>query len=601
MGTIMLKVIDLKCDNFTDPVGVSFNPGFSWRMMSDGKKMYQQCRSIQIAVDDGFTDLLFDKTVDDASCINVKCDVELMPLTRYFWRVKICDNFGNKSSWSEPGSFVTALAPGGLTAPFISGESKNDSESSAGTIVRGEFTVKSGVKLAILNSSALGVYIPWLNNERVGDLALAPGWTEYASRLLYQSYDVTGLLKEGVNAAGAMVGPGWYKGNLGFKTSRCNYGDQTAFAMQLVIKYEDGTTEIVNTGDDWRSSTCPALYSEIYHGETYDARMEQPGWAVAGYDVSAWKPVEKIIVCPTILMPQDGPPVRKREVLKPKDIFKAPNGEQIIDFGQNLTGWVRLHVKGNPGDIVEFCHAEILDKEGNFYSKNLRSAKEKACYILKGEKEEVYEPLFTFYGFRYIRIDKFPGEVSADNFEAIVVHSDMLETGSFNCSHNGLNQLEQNIRWGMKGNFLDIPTDCPQRDERMGWTGDAQVFIRAAFYLHDAGNFFRKWFRDMAIAQAPSGSIPYVVPDILLVNNLKVPVEERREQGSGATGWGDAATVCPWITYIYSGDVSVLEENYPMMKAWVEYIRSRSRMGLYGWMTGISETGLRLTQKKAAT
>ena len=579
----MLKVTDLRCDNYTNPVGVSFSPRFSWQIESDGKCVYQRYRHIQVAADNEFTDLLWNNANDCSGSIYVKCEIELEPQSRYYWRVKIGDNYGNESVWSETASFITALEPGGFTAPFVSGETADDENSSAGTMVRGEFTVKSGVKLAILNTTALGVYIPLLNGRRTGDFKLAPGWTEYASRLLYQSYDVTEQLHEGINAAGAMVGPGWYKGNLGFITSRCNYGSQTAFAMLLTVFYEDGTTETIKTGENWKAHAGPALYSEIYHGETYDARMEQQGWAACGYDVSGWKPVETVDVCPSIIKPQDGPPVRTREILKPERVFTAPNGECIVDFGQNMTGWVRLHVEGNPGDVVEFSHAEILDNDGNFYNANLRSAKEKACYILKGGDKEVYEPLHTFYGFRYIRIEKFPGEATAGNFEAVAVHSDMLETGSFICSYEGLNQLESNIRWGMKGNFLDIPTDCPQRDERMGWTGDAQVFIRAAFYLHDAGNFFRKWFRDMVVAQASNGSIPYVVPDILLVNNLKIPVEERKEQGSGATGWGDAATVCPWITYIYSGDVSILEESYPMMKAWVEYIRSRSRMGLL-WM-----------------
>ncbi|MDR2569131.1 MAG: glycoside hydrolase family 78 protein [Oscillospiraceae bacterium] len=585
----MLTLNNLKCDNSINPVGIPLNPRFSWQIESNYNAVYQRCRQIQLATDEDFKNILWDDTKENAESIHVNCEAKLAQQQRYFWRVKIWDNYDNESNWSETATFVTALGYGGFKAPFVSGEGKNAGDSSQGTMLRGEFSIKPGIKTAILSATALGVYQLWLNEKRVSEDVLAPGWTEYESRLLYQSYDVTALLKEGENAAGAMIGPGWYKGDLGFKASRCNYGEQTAFAMQLMIQYKDGTTETISTGDNWRAHASPVIYSEIYHGETYDAGKEKPGWTAAGYDTSSWQSVEIVSVCPSIITPQDGPPIRRREVFKPKNIFTAPNGEIVVDFGQNMTGWVRLRVKGNAGDIVEYSHAEILDKDGNFYNANLRSAKSKASYTLKGESLnecdtiETYEPLHTFYGFRYIRIDKFPGEASADNFEAVAVYSDMKETGSFTCSHAGLNQLEHNVRWGMKGNFLDIPTDCPQRDERLGWTGDAQVFIRAAFYLHDGLNFFRKWLRDMAIAQEPSGAIPYVIPDILRANEKGSSSEKHPQMRSGATGWGDAATICPWTAYIYSGDESILSECYPMMTAWIEFIRSRSRMGLL-WM-----------------
>jgi len=576
----MVQAINLTCENTTNPIGTPQHPRFSWQLKSDKNSVLQESRQLQVSADENFSDIIWDS--DRVCCSNsifVPCAKLLSPQRRHYWRVKVWDNHKNESHWSEAANFVTALGEDCFTATFISGENADSGASSAGTMLRGEFTVKSRAKAAFLNSTALGVYRLHLNGSRIGDIAMAPGWTEYNSRLLYQSYDVTSLLCEGVNVVGAMVGPGWYKGDIGFQGKRNNYGQQTAFAMQLTILYEDGSTETISTDENWRASDGPVTYSEIYHGETYDARKEPINWTRSEFDVSGWRDVSTLAANPAIVVPQDGPPVRAREVWKAEKIFTAPNGEVVVDFGQNLTGWVRLRVKGNAGDVVKYSHSEVLDKDGNFYTKNLRSAKQKISYTLKGGTDEVYEPFFTFQGFRYIRIDEFPGNYSAANFEAVAAYSDMPETGSFKCSHPGLNQLEHNVRWGMKSNFLDIPTDCPQRDERLGWTGDAQVFIRAASYLHDISGFFRKWLRDMAESQLPDGAISHVIPDILSHWSFE------NKPFTPATGWADAAVICPWITYVYTGDIELLRESYPMMTAWVEYIRSQSRMGLV-WSDG---------------
>lgn len=576
----MLTATALSCEHKKNPLGVSLRPRFSWQLKSDGRGILQERRRLQVAEEESFAHCCWDSgEIPCGQSVLVPYEgPPLQPGTPYFWRVMLWDNKGGQSGWSETAVFVTALAPGSWRAAFVSGETPDSGDSSAGTMVRGEFALKPGVLHAVLHATALGVYRLHCNGRRVGDWAMTPGWTEYASRLLYQSYDVTALLREGANAVGAMVGPGWYKGDLAGWLGRRNiYGKQTAFSMELTVTYGDGTAETIRTGEDWRASDGPVLYSEIYHGETYDARLEQPGWDSPGFEAENWRPVGLVPVDSGILVPQDGLPVRPREVLPPLALFTAPNGEQIVDFRQNATGWVRLRVSGAAGDTVQYSHAEVLDSDGNFYTGNLRSAKEQICYTLKGGGEEVYEPHFTFQGFRYLRIDAFPGEATADNFQLVAAFSDMPETGSFHCSNEKLNGLERNIRWGMRSNFFDIPTDCPQRDERLGWTGDAQVFVRAASYLYDTSAFFTKWLRDVAAAQYPDGGVPHVVPDILTGH---LPEDNVAATNTATTGWGDAGVICPWTIHRYSGDKQLLSEQYPMMKAWVEFIRSRAQWGL---------------------
>lgn len=578
----MLTVSTLTCDHLVNPAGIPPAPRFSWRLESEGRGVMQTRSRVQVAADREFSRLVWDSgDIDNQDSVLVPYAGDpLSPATRYWWRLRIKDNKGRESDWSEAAAFVTALEK--WTAPFVSAEGQDAGDSSAGTLVRGEFSLKSGIESAYLAATAMGVYHAHMNGSRVCDWAMAPGWTEYKRRLLYQFHDVTGLVREGANVVGAMLGPGWYKGDLaGWIRRRNIYGTRTAFAAELIVRYKNGSVEIHKTDESWRASDSAVLYSEIYHGETYDARKELAGWDAPGFDVTSWRPAGMVPSDLDRITPQDGLPSRPREVLEPKAIFEAPNGEKLVDFGQIVTGWVRLTITGNAGDVVRYSHAEVLDKDGNFYTGNLRTAKQRIEYTLKGGGVEEYEPYFTFQGFRYLRIDEFPGACAAENFRAVVVHSDMQETGSFTCSNPKLDQLMSNIRWGMKGNFLDIPSDCPQRDERLGWTGDAQVFVRAASYLHDTAAFFRKWLRDVAAAQFPDGGIPHVVPDIL---TGYMPEGDVAGTNTSTTGWGDAGVICPWTIYKYFDDKALLAEQYPMMKGWIEFMRSRSPGGLL-WNT----------------
>jgi len=325
--------------------------------------------------------------------------------------------------------------------------------------------------------------------------------------------------------------------------------------------------QIVGTDTTWKASTGPIRFSDIYMGETYDARLEKAGWNQTGYDDGDWSGVYLVEHPKDILIAPAGPPVRKIEEIEPVALLHTPRGETVFDLGQNMVGWVRLKVRGAPGTTVTLRHIEVLDKEGNVYTDNLRAATQQIQYTLKGGGEEVFEPHFTFQGFRYVAVEGYPGEPTLESLTGVVIHSDMTPTGRFESSRPLINQLQHNIVWGQKGNFLDVPTDCPQRDERMGWTGDAQVFARTAAFNMDVAGFFTKWLGDLAADQKANGSIPWVIPDVL---------SRGSEAGGGATGWADAGVVIPWTIYLTYGDTRLLETQYASMKAWIGYMRQRA-------------------------
>ncbi|HXR79971.1 MAG TPA: family 78 glycoside hydrolase catalytic domain, partial [Saprospiraceae bacterium] len=369
-----------------------------------------------------------------------------------------------------------------------------------------------------------------LNGQRVGDQFLTPGWTSYNKRLQYQTYDVSKLLKQGANAAGVILGDGWYRGHLAWQNNRNLYGKTLGVLFQLEVEYTDGTKETINSSESWKCATGPVTKSGIYYGEAYDARLEQGQWTQAEFNDESWKSVATLSGGKEHLVASNGPPVRKHEIFKPVKISKNENSETIIDFGQNLVGWIKLTVNGNAGQKILIHHAEVLDKNGNFYTDNLRAANQEIQYILKGSGKEVYEPRFSFFGFRYIRIKGFPGDVQPENIVAIALYSDMKPSGKFSSSNPLINQLQHNIQWGQKGNFVDIPTDCPQRDERLGWTGDAQAFSRTAAFNMDVAPFFSKWLKDLSADQTEDGRVPFVIPNVLGKN------------ASASAGWADAAT-----------------------------------------------------------
>ncbi|SEN02069.1 alpha-L-rhamnosidase [bacterium A37T11] len=429
-----------------------------------------------------------------------------------------------------------------------------------GQYFRKSFETGKNIRSARLLITSHGLYEARINGHRVGDGQLTPGWTSYNKRLQYQVYDVTRLLAKGKNALAVVLGDGWYRGALAWgQDNRNHYGNELALLAQLEITYNNGKKEILVSDGSWKSATGAITSASIYNGESIDHRQEKNGWDTPSFDDKDWKAVTLGDYGYSTLIPTENQPVKKHETLHAVKVIKTPKGEQVIDFGQNLVGWVQVKAQGNAGDQITIRHAEVLDKEGNFYTDNLRAAKATATYTLSGGGPETFEPHFTFYGFRYIKVDGYPGELKPEDFTAVTLYSDMKPSGTFECSNPLLNQLQHNIQWGQRGNFLDVPTDCPQRDERLGWTGDAQAFCRTAAYNYDVQYFFRKWMKDVAADQLPDGKLPHVIPDVL-------------HGEGGSTGWADVTTIVPWTMYEVYADKKILEDQYPSMKAWVGYM-----------------------------
>jgi alpha-L-rhamnosidase len=536
-----------------------------------------------VAEDDTFTGLLYDsgEVVSGESAHIFAEGVKPQAARRYY--VRVCVNDGTQNSgWSETGTFVTSLLEEPWKAPFVSGETDESyKEVSKGTYVRGIFEVKKEIKEAYAYTTALGLYNFYLNGEKVGVDEMTPGWTSYQRHLLYQTYDVTNLLKPGKNAAGAMLAAGWYKGVMGLTKARNNYGDQTGFAMQLVIRYTDGEVETICTDSSWKGCDSPVVFAEIYHGETYDASLEIPGWADAGEPQGSWKDVQIVPFDTSVLRAQSGAKVRVMDELPAKRIFTTPRGEKVIDFGQNMAGRIQVTASGKPGDVIEIRCFETLDKDGNVYLDNLRKAKTTMKYIFAKEGTITWHPSFTYMGFQYGLIITWPGEAKVENFTAQTLHSRMDQTGNITCSNPLLNQLHHNYLWGLKSNFLDVPTDCPQRDERLGWTGDAQIFCRTATYLMNTYTFYKKWLHDLEVDQTPEGGVPHVIPNI----------EEGRTDGNwllsqgphSAAAWADAAVINPWTMYLMFGDRKILEIQYKSMKAWIDFMRNHSEDNIWNY------------------
>ncbi|MDQ3534884.1 MAG: glycoside hydrolase family 78 protein, partial [Bacteroidota bacterium] len=516
------------------------------------------------------------KIISDQS-VHLKYEgAPLLSGEKHFWQVRVWDNSEKPSKWSAPAYFQTGLlSSNDWEAKWIQSTLIEDTINGPVTLFRKEFLSPKKIKSATAYITAHGLYEAYLNGKRIGDAYLSPGWTSYNKRLQYQVYDVKDLLQKGENAIGVMVGSGWYRGELGWLGDSKIYGDKVSLLFQLQIDYNDGTTEKIVTNSSWKASTGPIVSSEIYDGEIYDARKEKAGWANSKYNEGDWQPVLAMNFSKEVLVANYNEPIRKQETFKPVKVIKSPEGHSILDFGQNLVGWVQMKVSGNPGEQVVLHHAEVMS-DGDIYTKNLKNADARDTYILKGKGTEIYEPHFTFHGFRYVKVVGYPGVLKPENFTAITLHSDMIPTGSFETSNPLVNQLHKNILWSQKGNFVDVPTDCPQRDERVGWTGDAQVFSRTSSFNMRVHNFFTKWLKDLAADQDENGAVPYFIPAI--------PVGQGEGPLAGAAGWGDAATIIPWNLYLAYGDKGIIEEQYESMKSWMDYIENNSKDDL--WNTG---------------
>lgn len=410
------------------------------------------------------------------------------------------------------------------------------------------FQLTTGIRSAKLYITVHGLYEATINGKRVGKSYFTPGFTDYHQRLQYQVYNVTGLLKK-TNTIRVTVADGWYRGVFNEELQCNTFGKDASLLLQLEISYADGSKQIIISDSTWSSTTGPVRYSDLYNGEVQDTRPT----------IGKRYPVKVAGYTKTNLVPSISQPVTRHESFTPVKIWFTPKEEQVVDFGQNMAGWVMFSVNGKAGDTVKVAHAESLDKDGNFYTGNLRDAKAEDVYILRGGKQ-ILEPHFTYHGFRYIKVSGL--KPARDNCKAIALYTDLTKTGTFLCSNPLINRLQKNIEWSLNSNFFDIPTDCPQRSERLGWTGDAQVFCRTAAFNRDVLGFYRKWLADLSADQGANGGMPVVVPRL------------NRKNDYGVAGWGDAATIIPWTLYEVYGDKEVLNEQYPSMKKWVDYIVS---------------------------
>lgn len=428
-------------------------------------------------------------------------------------------------------------------------------------LLRHDFMARGRVVRARLYATALGAYEARLNGERVGDRHLAPESTDFRKRLLYQIYDVTKLMQEGANTLGATVADGWYASAFTFLPTRYAFGPPPRrFLAQLEITYEDGTTQTIATGPGWRTDVAPVLASELYDGEAHDARREQTGWDRPGFDAARWAMATAGAVPPAPLEAQYGPAIRVTQVLKPQKADVRRPGVTILDFGQNFSGWCRLKVRGPAGTRIQLRHSEILDAAGELSVENLRSARATDVYILKGDPAgEVWEPRFTYHGFRYVEVTGYPGPLPADAIEAVVVHTDCPISGNFEIDKPVVQQVWRNALWSQRGNFVAVPTDCPQRDERMGWMGDAQVFWDAAAFNMDVDAFTRRFMGDVRVAQSADGAFPDVTPNVF--------------EFGGSPGWADGGVILPWTAFWRYGDLRIIDQNWDAMVRWTRYVQ----------------------------
>lgn len=570
-----LSVVDGRADRLTDPLGIDCaTPRLSWRMETAEGATYQTAYQVQVSDSPDFASLEADTGwVSDPSPLDRPWPGQpLSSRQRRWWRARVATTRG-ESGWSRPWSLEAGLMRGDdWVASYIgpNGQTRMGGEPQPCPLLRRSFRLDDGIEQARLYVTALGLYEVGINGSSVTSDHLTPGWTDYRHRLLYRTYDVTHLLGPGENVIGATLADGWYRGYLGWSGERGFYGRELALLAQLEIRTPGGRTVTVATDRSWRSSSGAIRSADLYMGEDVDLSYDQPGWSAPRFDESAWAPVELVDGDLSVLAAASSPPVRPIAELPPAGIERRPDGSLLVDFGQNLVGHLRITLPGGPPRRVTVRHAEILHPDGSLRTDLLRLARATDTLTTVAEGDPVvFEPRFTFHGFRYAEIHGVPeldpgADTAGADVVAVVVSSDLDDIGSFHCDNAELNKLHENTRWSLRGNFVSVPTDCPQRDERLGWTGDAQVFAPAASFMVDAGPFLTSWLHDVVSEQRDDGAIPWVVPNVL------------GRRSAGAAGWGDVITCMPWDLYLAYGDSSPLELTYEAMTRWVGFEMERA-------------------------
>lgn len=558
-----LLPVQLTCEHRVDPVTDVTQPLLAWQLTSQGRERGVVQTAYQVSVTDAGNETCWDSGKVASSVQQALYSGKpLAAETVYRWQVRVWDAAGTASEWSEPAHFQAGLLGAAdwnaqwIACPLPAGEDGLPPV----PYLRRSFTLEGKSRRAMLYATARGVYEACLNGKPVSKARLSPGWTDYNRRIEYQAYDVTALLQTGENVLGALLGEGWYAGSLGWGDRRGFYGSHPSFLASLRIELENGQRICIGTDSAWKASAGAILYADLYHGEGQDARREPAGWCCPGFDDSAWQSVTLAEAFQGLLTAQRAPQMCITEEIKPLILNQPRRGVWIYDLGQNMVGWVRLKVSAPAGTRLQLRFSEMLNPDGTLYTTNLRLARNTDVFITKGEGEEIFEPHFTYHGFRYVELTGLPGDPTLDMITGCVVHSDLPAAGSFSCSDDLVNRLWLNVLWGQRGNFLAVPTDCPQRNERLGWTGDAQIFARTACYNLDCAAYLDKWLDDVIDGQTDEGAFPDVAPKVVVTTD-------------GAPAWGEVGIILPWTLYQMYGDRRILERAYPAMERWMDYLQ----------------------------
>ncbi|MBN1348801.1 family 78 glycoside hydrolase catalytic domain [candidate division KSB1 bacterium] len=575
---------NLRCEYLKNPLGIDTRkPRFSWEVQSDVRGRKPAAFQILVATSKenlsaGKSDVWDSGKVVSDRLVNIGFGGKtLCSRTRYFWNVRWWNAEDEVSPFSEIAFFETGLlnerdwqarwitmpdydTSGKSTAPDVT----SDAMYLAGYF-RKEFSVQKNIRRARAYICGLGYCEFRLNGKKVGDHVLDPGWTDYQQLALYSTYDITSAILE-ENAAGVILGNGRHLEEHGYGVPK--------LILQLHIEFDDGTEKIIVSDDTWASAYGPLRENGIFYGERYDARLEMSGWDLPRFDDSLWKP--PIFADCVALAAQMNEPVRVVETLKVKAITRPTPGTYIFDFGQNFSGWARLAVRGARGTQVKLRFAELIHPDGTLNPATNKKAKATDVYILKGGEPEIYQPRFTYHGFRYVEVTGFPGVPTAENIEGKFIHSDVEPAGEFLCSDDLINRIHRNVCWGQLSNLMSIPTDCPQREERQGWLGDAMLTTEEAIFNFRMAPFYTKFLRDIRLSQKPDGSLPDVVP----------PYWHRLYPADPA--WGTGYITIAWYVYWYYNDADILAEHYEAMKKYVEFLRANANdhlqitLGKYG-------------------
>ena len=580
-----IEIDHLRCEYLENPLGIDvLEPRLNWRVLSQQRAQKQTAYRVLVASSrdllDQDTGDLWDtgKVTSDQSIQLAYAGKTLGSCVQCFWKVRVWDKDGRPSAWSPPahwsmGLLMTAdwqatwigydTTPENTVSLPVRNKKDKVKQYLPSQYLRREFNLLKKIARASLYATAQGHVEMHINGQRVGDEYFTPGWTDYRKRIYYRTYDVTDLVKRGANAVGVVLGDGWFRGNISILDQN-QYGTKLRLLTQLQIDYVDGTSQIIASDPTWKASFGPIILSDMFEGETYDARREMPGWDRPGFDDAQWASVDSGTEITPLIQAYPGEPVRAVQEMPTVKLTEPKPETYVFDLGQNFSGWARLTVKGQRGDRIHMQFGEMLNPDGTVYTANLRSARAADNYILKGKGKEIWEPHFTFHGFRYVEVTGLRKKPSPGMITGIVIQSDSAMTSSFECSNPMLNQLYRNIVWGQRSNYLEVPTDCPQRDERLGWTGDTQVFVRTGTYNQDIGAFFTKWNIDLMDTQNQAGTFGQQAPVF---------------HGHGSPAWADAGVICPWTVYQVYGDVRMVETHYDDMARFIDYCRSKGLTG----------------------